>query len=606
MSNKLNSKNGKLYLGNEPFYLVSGDMHYFRIHPSDWRKRLELMKDFGLTAVQTYCPWNLHNPKPGEFNFDGILDLGRFIDMVAETGMKVMLRPAPFICAEWDFGGIPSWVAHDRDIVLRSMDERYINAVDAYYAELCKIIVPRLSTNGGPILAVALENEFGGVSLDTPYLEKLAEILTKYGVDVPFYTTDGCVHAWLYNGTIDGTILEGLNYRAVPGPAAKAKEYHEKAHPDKPLFVGELWAGRSNYWGEPFRYRNPQETADAFKEALELGAYVNFYMFAGGTNFGPMSGGIVGKSFSPRPDTPIRYIAHTTSYDEDAPISEYGTPTEKYYLCRDVLDEYLGKPKRERVQYEYKAQKILNIQLNESAELFDNLGNLTEIEVDSIAPKYMEDIGQDYGFILYSKHVPSFGIELDSKLRMDKVCDRATIYVNGKYVGKNVRDRITDPIPFKMPLNGVDLDVLVENTARINTCECFNYERKGILGDIRYNGTRLVGWKNRAITLKDISSLKYRPITDEIKDDIPVFLKGTFNADAGVDTFVRTEGFTRGYIWVNGFNLGRYWFVGPQMTLYVPGALLKDKDNVIEILDINPRNNPRKIDCVDRHIMEMD
>lgn len=176
--------------------------------------------------------------------------------------------------------------------------------------------------------------------------------------------------------------------------------------------------------------------------------------------------------------------------------------------------------------------------------MFDNLGNLTEIEVDSIAPKYMEDIGQDYGFILYSKHVPSFGIELDSKLRMDKVCDRATVYVNGKYVGKNVRDRITDPIPFKMPLGGVDLDVLVENTARINTCECFDYERKGILGDIRYNGTRLVGWKNRAITLKDISGLKYRPITDEIKDDIPVFLRGKFNADAGVDTFVRTEGFT--------------------------------------------------------------
>ena len=606
MKSILNARNGKLYLNDEPFYLASGDIHYFRIHPSQWRERLKLMKDFGLTAVQMYAPWNLHEPKEGVFDFSGMLDVGAFLDLCDEVGLKVMFRPAPFICAEWDFGGIPSWVAHDRDVLLRSLDERYINAVDGYYKELCKIMVPRLSTNGGPILAVALENEYGGVSNDQAYLEKLAEIFTKYGVDVPYYTTDGANPTFLHLGTTDNCILEGLNYRALPGKADQIRERHDNAHPDRPFFVGELWGGRAIYWGEPFAYRDPQETATAFKEVLEQGAYVNFYMFCGGTNFGPMSGGIEGVSYTPRPNTPKRYIAHTTSYDEDAPISEYGVPTEKYYLCRDVLDDYLGKPRRPREPYNYKAQNIPHIKLTEAAALFDNLDVLTEIEVDSPAPKYMEDIGQDYGFLLYSKSVPSFGVEMDGALRFGDVHDRATVYVNGEYVGMNMRDRERDPIPFKMPREGIErLDVLVENCARINTGERLNAERKGILNDVRYAYTRLVEWKHRALTLKDISKLAYRPITEPVKNDLPIFLRGTFDAETGVDTFVHTAGFTKGYIWVNGFNLGRYWCVGPQMTLYVPGALLKEHGNVIEILDVNPQNNPTEIECIDQHLLEM-
>ncbi len=606
MKELLSSKNGKLYLNDEEFYLISGDIHYFRIHPSQWRERLRLMKDFGMTAIQTYCAWNLHEPKKGQFDFEGILDLGKFIDICAEEGLKVLLRPAPFICSECDFGGIPSWILKDRDIVIRSMDERYIGAVDDYYKEITKIIVPRLSTNGGPIIAIALENEFGGICNDVPYLQALADILTKYGCDVPYYTTDGAGRNWLKTGTVPGAILEGLNFRSTPGTPTRAKAHHEAANPDRPYFIGELWAGRSNYWGEPFHYRDPKETADCFKECLEIGAYVNFYMFSGGTNFGAFSGGIVGKSFSPRPDTPVRFIAHTTSYDEDSPISENGVPTEKYWLCRDILDEFLGKPKRERVPYKYRAQKVLNVELSEAAYMFDNLDNLTEIEVDSVKPKLMEDIGQDYGFILYTTNVPTFGFEIDSKLRLGETKDRATIYVNGEYKGLYMRDRVTDPIPLKMPLEGLRLDVLVENVARCNTSGEQYKNRKGIYDDVFFNDTRLRYWKNRAITLKDISGLKYAPITDEIKDDMPVFLKGTFEAEAGVDTFVKTKGFTRGYVWVNGFNLGRYWDIGPQYTLYVPGALLKDKDNVIEILDINPKNNPTKIDLIDRHLLEMD
>lgn len=606
MKTLLNSRDGKLYLGDEPFYLISGDVHYFRIHPSQWEERLKLMADFGLTAIQTYCPWNLHEPKRGEYNFEGILDFEKFIKIAEKLGMKVLLRPAPFICSECDFGGMPSWLAKDRDITLRSLDERYIEALDEYYSVICKRIVPLLSTNGGPVIAVALENEFGGVSLDTPYLEKIAEILTKYGVDVPYYTTDGNIRIWQYNGTIDGTIMEGLNFRSQLGEGTKAFQKHNQVYPDKPFFVGELWAGRAIYWGDPYHPRNPQETVDSFKECLETGGYVNFYMFSGGTNFGFFSGAIEGKSYSPRPNTPSRYIAHTTSYDDDALISEYGVPTAKYYLCRDVLDDYLGRPRRERTPYEYKAQKVLNIQLNEAAYMLDNADALTEIEVDSVSPKYMEDIGQDYGFILYSKQVPSYGETLDTNLKLYGVRDRATVYVDGEYVGMNMRDRECDPIPFKMPVEGVKLDVLVENVARINTGIRLTYERKGILEQIRYNDTRLVGWKNRALTLRDISGLDYQPITDEIKNDMPVFLKGIFDAKAGVDSFVHTAGFTRGYVWVNGFNLGRYWDIGPQMTLYIPGALLKDKDNVIEILDINPKNNPRKVDLIDRQLLEMD
>lgn len=601
MKERLTSENGRLLLGGKDFFLVSGDLHYFRVHPADWGKRLALMKDFGLTAVQTYCPWNLHEPKRGEFDFEGLLDLGRFIDEAAEQGLKVLLRPAPFICSECAFGGMPAWLLGPRELALRSLDPRFIEPLEEYYRKLAEIIVPRLSTNGGPVIAVALENEYGGISHDLPYLEKLAEILKNVGVDVPFYTTDGNVPSWIRNGTTAECIMEGQNYRAKPGDAAIAKKYHDELHPDSPFFVGELWAGRAIYWDEPFSFRDPRETAEAFREALELGAYVNFYMFAGGTNFGSFSGAVVGKSYTPRPDAPARYIAHTTSYDEDSLISECGLPTEKYYLCRDVLDKFLGKPVRERKPYPYQAQAIGEVKFTEEAPLFENLDALTSLKRDSVRQLTMEEMGEDTDFLLYSTRVTSFGMRLDSRFLLRDVRDRATLYADGEYIGTVLRDR-GDEVAYPLPKEGCDLQILVENIARINTGMDLDFERKGILKDVRYANTRLVGWENRALDLKNIKNLHYEPIKTVPDENIPVFLRASFKAEPGVDSYLLTEGFTRGHVWINGFDIGRFWDVGPQRTLYIPGALLKE-ENIIEILDINPTGK-KSIKFADKMIFE--
>ena len=603
MGEILNCKDGRLYLNDNPFYLVSGDMHYFRVHPSQWSERLKLMRDFGLTAVQTYCPWNLHEPKRGEYNFSGLLDLGKFLDTAAAEGLKVLLRPAPYICSEWDFGGLPAWLLYD-NIPVRTHDPKYLEAVDEYYREICKVIVPRLSTNGGPVIAVALENEYGGAALDREYLVALRDMLCKYGIDVPLYTTDGLNITMLHCGTIDGVIMRGINFRSTPGLPARAKELHQSENPGMPFFIGELWAGRSMHWGEPFEYRKPEETAVAFKEALEAGAYVNFYMFSGGTNFGFMSGANYGRSYSPRPDTPVRYIPITTSYDCSSPISEYGEPTEEYYMCRDVLDEFTGRAKRtDRVKR--KAQNIGRVELSEAAYLFDNLDVLAAAKREYVHPLTMEDMRQDYGFIMYRKHIPFLGTDAPQRVGLFEVRDRATVYADGKYIGHVMRDRVGDDIKISVPENGTVLCVLVENVARLNNGKMPWFERKGITQHIDVGCLAMIGWETISLPLNDISRLHYKATDGVVGQDLPVFMKGRFDAAAGVDTFVHMEGFTKGCVWINGFNIGRYWNVGPQMTLYVPGALLKDSKNTIEIFDVEPKGKTY-VELIDRHLLEMD
>ena len=340
------------YIDGEPFRIIAGDVHYFRMHPDKWEQVLDLAVNFGLNTIQTYVPWNAHEPKRGKFDFSGMLDLASFLELCHKKGLKVLLRPTPYICSEWDLGGLPAWLLKKKDIMLRCSDPDYLEAIEEYYEVLTPIYLPYLSTNNGPIIAVVVENEYGSYGNDHTYLRSIADMLIKQGVDVPLYSTDGPESQLLEFGRGDESYFFGVNYRAKQGTSQPAK----KVVRDMalcPFFVGEFWSGRSMNWGEPFYHRDPKETSEAYKEALELGGNVCFYMFYGGTNFGFMGGANYGCSYSPRPNTPIRYIPYTTSYDVDALVSENGIPTEKYYLCRDVLDEYLGRNKRPRADFRY-------------------------------------------------------------------------------------------------------------------------------------------------------------------------------------------------------------------------------------------------------------
>ena len=609
--NQLTFNKDGFYLDGKPFRIIAGDIHYFRIHPNDWAKRLDLAVDFGLNTIQTYVPWNAHEPHPGVFNFDGMLNLGAYLKLCAEKGLKVLLRPAPYICSEWDFGGLPSWLLKDRELILRSSDPKYLDAVQRYYDKLIPEFLPYLATNGGPVIAVAIENEYGSYGNDHTYMHAIADMLKNAGVDVPLYTTDGDLDNMLTFGRENEKNFFGVNYRANIGTSEHAAMIARKLGSDHPFFIGEFWAGRSMHWGEPFRHRKPEETSQAFKEALELGANVCFYMFSGGTNFGFMGGGDIGNSYSPRPGTPARYIPHTTSYSEDTMIGEGGELTKKYFLCRDVLDEYMGREKRPHIYNEHPTQAF-TVELTHSAQLFDNLDALTEKHVTTPAPKPMEYFDQNYGLILYSTKIDAFELR-PITLQPYKYKDRANLYIDGKWYATFLRDRgatrIAEdtPVVGKTPAiiqNGVEkkIDVLVENMGRINYGRQITDERKGMEDCIIYSGTKLFGYDTRTLPLEDLSRLEWKD--NSFEDHKPCFFKGRFDAKSGIDTYISFENLDHGYIWVNGFNVGRYDSAGPQMTLYLPGHYLKDNDNEIIVLDIDPKGDRTKIEFLDHEILE--
>lgn len=602
------------YLNGEPFRIISGDIHYFRIHQSDWDKRLDMAVNFGLNTVQTYTPWNLHEPSEGVYDFDGMLDLELFLKKCDEKGLKVLLRPSPYICSECDLGGLPAWLLFDGTIKIRTSDELYMEKVERFYAHLIPKFLPYLSTNGGPIIAVAVENEYGNYATDREYIARLASILRDAGVDVPLYNTEGSENKrfFAYGGVENG--FTGMNYRGLPGVADKYNGIRKEALEGSPYFLGEFWAGRSSHCGEPFARRDPTETSVAYREALERGANVNFYMFSGGTNFGFMGGALDGFSYTPRPDCHARYMPFVTSYDVDSLVCEDGTVGEKYYLCRDELDKYLGRPARPHTLFEHRTQCV-DVELGERAGLFDNIDALTVRTEESLYPLKMEQMGQKYGLILYTQKADT----VFSGLTVTGVKDRATLFVNGKYHATFMRDRgvssdcadvfnseYGNHTKIDSSKKGYTFDVLAENLGRI----CFGYkmmdEKKGIehiVNDLRV----LVGCTNRSIPLDDLSGIEWKSAEEcEFKEHMPVFYRGRFDADIGADTYLSTKEFGHGYAWINGFNLGRYDIAGPQFTLYIPAGLLKEKDNELTILDIAPACERMSASLTDEHILDGD
>jgi len=553
----------KLYLDGEPFYMISGDIHYFRIYRGGIRRRLELAKAFGLNTVQTYVPWNVHEPENGKFCFDGIFSLTEFLKEADTLGLKVLLRPSPFICSEWDKGGLPYWLSNE-NLTPRSNDERYLYFVKRYYKELCKQFVPYLSTNGGPIIAVAIENEYGGYAYDPDYLRALANILTENGVNVPFYTTDGNGLAELTYGSHDD-FWRGVNYSENVEVSLSRLNSLQK---DKPPFVGEFWCGRGCiHWGENFKMVPIKHVADTFKETLEKGAYVNFYMFAGGTNYGFMNGANFGTSrFSNQ--RPSRYIPIITSYADNSLLDEQGLPTEKYFACKKVLWEFLGKPEPETPEIPAQTQVIEPFKVKYSHNIWD-IAKESKAQKSS-APLYMEQLGQAYGFCLYETELVSIGEK--TNVFVQQLRDRADIYVNDDFAGTLMRERNLPAVTFEKEAGQkLKIKFLVENLGRINN-STKNEEKKGLSEYVHFNGRRQFGWNNTPLDL-GLTPTNKSPFDGKIK---PSFYCGEFTADTDKDIFLDMSDWNKGVVFVNGFNLGRYWSIGPQLTLFVPRELLRE------------------------------
>ncbi|MEU1862487.1 glycoside hydrolase family 35 protein [Streptomyces gardneri] len=553
-------------LDDRPFRIISGGLHYFRVHPEQWADRLHKARLLGLNTVETYVPWNLHAPRRGEFHVDGGLDLPRFLDLAAAEGLHVLLRPGPYICAEWEGGGLPSWLLADEDIEMRSRDPRYLKAVDDYLGALMATVGPYLATRGGPVIAVQLENEYGAYGDDSGYLADLAELLHRHGVDVPLFTCDQ--PSDLKRGGLDG-VLRTVNFgsRVDAGLAALRTQ-----QPEGPLMCSEFWIGWFDRWGGTHVTRSAEDAAADLDRLLAAGASVNLYMFHGGTNFGFTNGANDKGTYRPT----------VTSYDYDAPLDEAGDPGPKYAAFREVIARYAPVPDEPVPAPAPKLAETV-AELSTCAALLDQIELLGGPAVHADHPVTMERLGQPFGFVLYETTLPDAGRTV---LRVDEVRDRAQVFVDGQPVGVLERENHEHALTFLAPRRGARLTVLVENQGRVNYGRAM-HDRKGLLGAVTANGLTLVDWHSRPLPMDDPSAPSYTALETSAPPVGPAFHRGHVDIDRPADGFIALDGWTKGLVWINGFALGRYWSRGPQTTLYVPAPVLHAGRNEITVLELH-------------------
>jgi len=566
--NILTYKGRQFYMDGKPIELLSGAMHYFRIPKEYWHDRLLKLKECGFNCVETYTCWNLHEPEEGKFDFSGMLDIEKYIDIATELGLYVILRPGPYICAEWDFGGLPAWLLTYRDIDIRCDDEVYLSKVRRYYKELLTRIRPRLAANGGNVIMLQVENEYGSYGNDKTYLRKILEIYKENDIDCFFFTSDGPTYTMLGGGTLP-ECLAVANFGSQPKDCLG---FLGNFQPDAPLMCGEYWCGWFDHWGEEHHVRSSDEIAKEFKDFLDMNASLNYYMFHGGTNFGFNNGANYDSKYAPT----------ITSYDYGSPLSEAGDRTELYYKLRAQVEEKYGKlPPITAKESEKKAYG--KVTLCEQAKLFDNIDNLSK-PVHVVAPKYMEDIGQSFGYVLYRTRIN--GPYNDWPLKFDAIHDRAQIFVDGEHKLTYLRSEPIGDKVLKLPLNkgeSVQLDILVENMGRVNYGAKL-WDHKGAVG-MRFGGQHHFGWDMFPLPMDNVDKVEFKPLEDgEVTG--PVFLRGSLDIEGEpCDTFLRLDGFKKGFVTVNGFNLGRYWEIGPTKTLYVPAPMLKSGKNEIVVFE---------------------
>lgn len=575
----LSVRGKELWMNNEPIQLISGAIHYFRIVPEYWEDRLLKLKACGFNCVEIYIPWNLHEPKEGEFNFTGIANIEEFIRIAERLELNVIARPSPYICAEWEFGGLPSWLLADRNMRVRSYYEPYLEKVDNYYDVMLGKLKPLLYTNGGPIIAMQIENEYGSYGNDKRYLNYIKESMLKRDIDVLLFTSDGPTDLMLKGGAVEN-VLATVNFGSRPKESfAKLQEHF----PNTPNIVMEYWNGWFDHWGEEHHQRDPQEAADTFEEMLKNGDSVNFYMFHGGTNFGFYNGANFSDKYEPT----------ITSYDYDCPISETGELTPKFHAVREAIAKHkdIGELELPKPIAKINYGKVV---MEESLNLFEVLDQISA-PVQNTHPETMEKLGQDYGFVLYRTFLK--GPLGKAALTIQEVRDRALVYVNNEY--KGIIDRWDNKtVMIEVPKEGIQLDILVENMGRINYGP-YMYDPKGITEGVRFERQFLFDWTIYSLPMDNLDKLSFQETNDHSLDK-PTFYRGFFEAEEIGDTFIELPSWTKGVVFVNGFNLGRYWEVGPQETLYVPGPLLKQGKNEIVVFELHGTKK-REIDLIDTH-----
>ena len=552
-------------MDGKPFSYVSGSFHYFRQEPGkdykNWDNTLKKMAKGGLNAVQTYVPWNLHEPRKGEFNFEGIANVVRFIELAQKNNLYVIFRPGPYICGEWDFGGLPYWLLRIPGIKLRTSDPVYEKHVEDFFSVLLPLVRPYLYQNGGNIIMVQIENEYGFYpACDKVYLKWLLDLNKRLlRDDVVFFTNDGANDDQLKCGTLPEYIYPTVDFGSCDDVSVKFDAQMRYAKRG-PRVNSEFYPGWLDHWQDKHHKVDAHTIAKSLEAMLRLNASVNFYMYYGGTNHHFFAGSNGDGNY---------FQADPTSYDYDAPLTEAGDMTEKWAIIRDTIAKFF--PVHDVPVENDEARSYGTVPIEHSASLFDVLPAVAARCMEGETPLSFEALDTDYGYVHYKKTTKG------GKLRFaKKVHDRAYITVDQKLIEVIQRDHEQEVI-----IPAGELDIIVENQGRINFGGAM-VEEKGIIGDVLLDSQPLRGFVMCVMPLKSVSPI---PILGAASVAPLTFHRATFKVDKAANTYLNPTGFKKGVAFVNGYNLGRYWTVGPQLTLFVPATLLNEGENEVILFE---------------------
>lgn len=570
--------NEEFLMDGKPFQFIAGELHPARIPRPYWKHRIQMAKAMGCNSISMYVFWNYYETQEGLFDFKTAnRDIASFIRLCQQEGMWVLFRPGPYVCGEWDFGGLPPYLLKHSDIKIRCTDKRYMDAVERYIKKMAGEVAPLQSSNGGPVIMLQLENEYGSYGNDRLYLSELRKLWQDNGINIPFYTADGPAMHHLEAGCLDGCAI-GLDPGTNDEDFALAMQYN----PHVPSFCSELYPGWLTHWGEQWQKPDTTNLLRDVKYLLEQKKSFSFYVLHGGTNFGFNAGA---NAFSA-----TQYLPDVTSYDYNAPIDEQGNPTYKYFALRKLIGSYVNYSLPD-IPAPVRAIEIAPFNLVPFTSVFNNLPT----PIVTVQPQPMENFNQYEGFILYrTKLIGPHG----GKLLITEPHDYVLVFLNGVFVDTIYRDggRWSIDIPEATSKNAV-LDILVEGMGRINFAQ-YMIDRKGITDRVTLNGITLMNWETFLLpmSVEYVSNLVQlrgqksftpcRSYNENVKGE-GIFFATEFELEEVADTFLDMCNFKKGMVWVNGNNLGRYWNRGPQQRLYCPATFLNEGKNTIVVFDLH-------------------
>jgi beta-galactosidase len=550
-------------LDGKPFQMISGELHYPRIPREAWRHRIQMAKAMGLNTIGTYVFWNIHEPQKGTYDFAGNHDIAEFVRIARQEGMWVVLRPSPYVCAEWEFGGYPYWLQNEKGLIVRSRNSQFFDAYRKYIMEIGKQLAPLQVNHGGNILMVQVENEYGFYSNDKEYLRMNRDLFIEAGFDGLLYTCDPA--AKVEDGHLPG-LLPAVNGLDRPD---RVKDLVRKFHGGKgPFYIAEWYPAWFDWWGTPHHKVPAQQYSPKLDSILAAGISINMYMFHGGTTRGFMNGANYN-------DT-APYEPQISSYDYDAPLDEAGNVTSKFVEFRRVIEKHLPPGTAlPPIPAAKKAVALKPIVFSESS----SIDRLLPKPVKSTDPLTFEALSQPYGFVLYRTTITG---GRSGVLKIKDLRDYGLVYINGKRYGTLDRRLKQDSLSIELPKGKLTLEILVENLGRINFGPYLLKNNKGITEGVFFNKERIRNWEMFGLPFDAAPTVSKSPS----KNDLPKVSRATFELSEVADTYLDMSQWGKGCVWVNGQALGRYWFIGPQQTIYVPAEWLRKGSNEIVVLEL--------------------